>query len=136
MLNFARVYRATNNKQATTKKEAFDIAGVNSLLHVHNGFNCITASLYIEDLATLHGKAPASLGRTRMLTVRQGRRLRSRSLARDTGAFIEALRHDVASVTSKAERKGIDNVILRLPVVLGVDWGTFEGVTVESFLMA
>ena len=121
----------------TTKKQAFEQANVNSMLHTERQGNTLVASLYIEPMESLSNTPDNTKGRNRFLTVRQGRRIRSRSLQRDTQAFIVALHWDCTSVIQKADREGL-RVVLRLPVVAGVEWPDYSGgiVTQEGFLMA
>jgi len=122
---------------ATTKKQAFEQAKVNSMLHTEIQGSTLIASLYIEPLESLANISDSSKGRTRFLTVRQGRRMRSRSILRDSQAFITALQWDCTSVIQKATRQGL-RVVLRLPIVSGVEWPDYHGgiVTQEYFLMA
>lgn len=120
-----------------TKKQAFEQANVNSILHTERQGNTLVASLYIEPLESLSNTPDNTKGRNRFLTVRQGRRMRARSLQRDSQAFITALQWDITSVIQKATREGL-RVVLRLPIVSGVEWPDYDGgiVTQEYFLMA
>ena len=63
--------------------------------------------------------------------------MRARSLQRDSHAFITALQWDISGVIQKATREGL-RVVLRLPIVSGVEWPDYDGgiVMQEYFLMA
>ena len=63
--------------------------------------------------------------------------MRSRSILRDSQAFIAALQFDVTRVIQKATREGL-KVVLRLPIVSGVEWPDYscDWITQEYFLMA
>ena len=120
-----------------TKKQAFEQANVNSILHTERQGNTLVASLYIEPLESLSNTPDNTKGRMRFLTVRQGRRMRSRSILKDSQAFIAALQFDVTRVIQKATREGL-KVVLRLPIVSGVEWPDYscDWITQEYFLMA
>lgn len=120
-----------------TKKQAFKQANVNSILHTERQGNTLVASLYLEPMESLSNTPDNTKGRNRFLTVRQGRRMRSRSILRDSQAFITALQFDVTSIIQKATREGL-RVVLRLPVVDGVEWPDYSSdwITQEYFLMA
>lgn len=126
-----------HHNKPTTKKQAFEQANVNSILHTERQGNTLVASLYIEPLESLSNTPDNTKGRMRFLTVRQGRRMRSRSILRNSQAFITALQFDVTSIIQKASRDGL-KVVLWLPIVQGVEWPNYDGgiVTQEYFLMA
>lgn len=139
MIDLLKRHSTQNNYQCkpTTKKQAFEQACVNSMLHTVISDNTLVASLYIEPLETLATIPDSSKGRTRFLTVRQGRRMRARSLQRDAQAFFTALQWDISGVIQRANRDGL-NVVLRLPIVDGVEWPVYgcDWITQEYFLMA
>jgi len=139
MIDLLKTRRTQKNHttKPTTKKQAFKNANVNSILHTSIQGNTLIASLYIEPLETLDTTPESSKGRTRFLTVRQGRRMRSRSIQRDLQAFITALQWDISGVIQKATRDDL-RVVIRLPIVYGVEWPEYSGgiVTQEYFLMA
>jgi len=126
-----------HHNKPTTKKQAFKQANVNSILHTERQGDTLVASLYIEPMESLSNTPDNTKGRMRFLTVRQGRRMRSRSILRDSQAFITALQWDCTSVIQKADREGL-RAVLRLPIVDGVEWPDYscDWITQEYFLMA
>ena len=108
-----------------TKKQAFEQANVNSILYTERQGDTLVASLYIEPLESLSNTPDNTKGRMRFLTVRQGRRMRSRSIKRDLQAFIVALQWDISGVIQKASIEGL-RVVLRLPIVSGVEWPEYS----------
>ena len=96
---------------ATTKKQAFINAGINSLLHIEENTKTIKAYLFMcpidfKEQSVQRNHWSMSLGRNRLLTVKRGRIERSKAFLRDKQSFMLALWYDLKSVQNKARETG------------------------------